>query len=194
MKIRKGEYGYIAYRRRQVIIRTIIYFVISLALFVIGFLVTGTKANILTIAAVLGMLPSSKSMVEAIMFIKAKESSHEDYEKIAAIAQGSTMAYELFLTAYSKNFPLSAVTVCDNQVSAYTEHKDCDLPAAQKHIKDILGQNGIASEVLIYTDLEQFINLLQQNKRKENTLDEVEVPVSEKVQIEIINIIKAISL
>ncbi len=160
MKKKKGEYGYIPYRRKQVIIRTIIYFAISFVLFAAGYIVTGTNANILTIVAVLGMLPSSKSMVEAIMFIKARESSKDIVNIIASAASDRLIAYELFLTAYSKNFPLTAVTVSGNTVYAYSEHENCELDAASKHIKDILNQNQLTCDVQISRDLDSFLAIL----------------------------------
>ena len=62
-KALKGNYGYIKAKRNRVIIRTIIFFAISLAIFVAGYITTGTRKNLFTIVAVLGCLPACKSLV-----------------------------------------------------------------------------------------------------------------------------------
>ena len=59
-KIAKGQYGYMDKQRKRVIITTISYYAISLAIFAMGYITTGSKRNLLTIVAVLGLLPASK--------------------------------------------------------------------------------------------------------------------------------------
>ena len=187
MKKQKGEYGYIPYRRKRVMIRTFIYFLISLSLYFVGYSVTKTNANILTIVAILGILPASKSMVEAIMFCKIKEIKQVHQEEISRKLADKTKAYDLFLTAYSKNFPISCVVVSEKKVVAYTENQTCDLPAAEKHIQDILSMNSISCEVMVFHNLEQFLN--ETSKLAPQASDDT----SQK-EVELLNIIKAISL
>ena len=72
MKITKGCFGYLEAQRKKEIIRTIFYFALSAAIFVMGYVTTGTKMNLLTVVAVCGCLPASKSMVSMIMYIIAR--------------------------------------------------------------------------------------------------------------------------
>ena len=82
MKSIKGQYGYIKKQRNRVIIWTVILFVIAFSLFIAGYVMTKTKKNLLTIVAVLGLLPASKSLVNAIMFWRAKGCSEAFYHKV----------------------------------------------------------------------------------------------------------------
>ena len=84
-RVGKGEYGYIAYQRKVVIIRTVIFFAVSIAIFIAGYVTTGTRRNLFTIVAVLGTLPACKSLVNLIMFTKAKGCSEKAHKEIAAI-------------------------------------------------------------------------------------------------------------
>ena len=59
-RLKKGDFGYPIYERKVVIIRTAVYFLMSIAVFLLGYFSTGKKENLLTIVAVLGLLPSSK--------------------------------------------------------------------------------------------------------------------------------------
>lgn len=68
----KGNFGYIRAKRLSVLIKTAIFFGISLSLFAAGYITTGKKENLLTIVAVLGCLPACKSAVNFILFLRAK--------------------------------------------------------------------------------------------------------------------------
>ena len=71
-KNKKGTYGYIGKQRRWEIIKTLLMFGISIALYTAGYIATKSNKNLLTLVAVLGCLPASKSAVNMIMFLKAK--------------------------------------------------------------------------------------------------------------------------
>ncbi len=186
MKITKGNYGYLRAQKRKTIARTIGLFLISAAIFLIGYLTAHTKANLLTIIAVLGMLPASKSAVEMILFWRQKDCSDAIIQKTIPHMGELPCAYELVLTSYEKNFPITAITVYENSVYGYSENENCDSKAAEKHILEILKQNGWKPTIKIFKELEPFINRL-------DTLQGVENQTLEK-DIEILGIIKAISI
>ena len=48
-KIQKGKPGYLNYKRKVEILRTVIYFVIVLAIFALGYWQTHTRLNLLTV-------------------------------------------------------------------------------------------------------------------------------------------------
>ena len=82
-KQQKGEYGYPPYERKRVVIRTAAYFLISIAVFLLGYFSTGKKENLLTIVAVLGLLPSSKSLVSVVMYFKIPKFSEKVYQEVS---------------------------------------------------------------------------------------------------------------
>ena len=55
-KVQKGDPGYLDHKKRIEIIRTIIYFGIVAAVFLLGYSQTHTRRNILTVVAILGCL------------------------------------------------------------------------------------------------------------------------------------------
>ncbi len=139
----KGCYGYLRRQKKTEIIRTILYFALSLAIFIMGYLSTGTKANLLTIVAVLGSLPASKSMVSMIMYLKAGVCSPDCYAMAQSVdPDGTLLLYDLYLTSYRNNFQISVMAVKNNTVCGYTEDGKCDLLAGEKHISEILQQSG----------------------------------------------------
>ena len=60
-KTEKGNAGYLNYKRKIEIIRTLAYFGIVIAMLLLGYFQTGTKLNLLTVAIV-GCLPASKAL------------------------------------------------------------------------------------------------------------------------------------
>lgn len=172
-KVIKGTYGYLRKKRMRVLIQTIILFCIPLTLLIAGIVQTGSKKNLLTIVAVLGMLPACKSAVELIMLIKASKDtcSLKAKEEIEA-AKGSLQGmYDLYFTSYQKNFPISHMVVLGKNICGYTENLKCDMGAGEAHLSAMLKQDGYTDmTVKIFSDLTKYcerlkqLNVLEQEK------------------------------
>ena len=65
-KVEKGKPGYLNYKKKAEILRTVIYFAIVAAIFLLGYTQTHTRLNLMTVVAVLGCLPASKALVGVI--------------------------------------------------------------------------------------------------------------------------------
>lgn len=63
----KGNKYYLDTQKKYEVFRTCIYFGICLVILAIGWIYTGNKLNLLTVIAVNGCLPASKSAVQMIM-------------------------------------------------------------------------------------------------------------------------------
>ena len=167
-RIKKGEYGYIANTRKLTIIRTVIYFALCAAVFIIGYVTTGTRRNLLTIVAVLGCLPASKSLVNTIMFMRAKgcdEDTHEQIEgtlRDAGERERMKSAYDMYMTTYNKNYPVSHITVYGNMVTGLIPGADTDtVNGCEKHIEERLKQESISSlTIKIFSDTQKYVSRL----------------------------------
>ena len=116
----KGTHGYLRTQKNYEILRTALYFAISLSLFIAGWVSTGSRENLLTIVAVLGCLPACKSLVEMFMFLRYKGCDEKDAAQIAAHTGGLTGLYDMVFTSYEKNYVIHHLTVCGNTVCGYT--------------------------------------------------------------------------
>ncbi len=74
-RIEKGDWGYLEKQMQRELVRTLLLFASSFGVLLIGIIIAGTKNNLLTIVAVLGLLPASKELITCIMFAKAKKHS-----------------------------------------------------------------------------------------------------------------------
>lgn len=159
----KGTYGYLHQKRNLVLIRTIIYFAISLALFFAGILTTGTRKNLLTIVAVLGLLPASKSFVNLVMYLRAAGCSPSVRESVSA-AEGSLVGmYDMYFTSYKENFAISHMVVEGKTVCGYAQDRSCNTKTCEEHLTTMLKQSGYKDMTIkIFTDLNKYCERLKQ--------------------------------
>lgn len=161
--IRKGCYGYIENHRLVTVLRTLLFFFVSVGLYVMGYVTTGSNRNLLTIVAVLGCLPACKSMVNFILFMKAQGCSEELKKEVCAYDKKLTVFYDLYFTSYQKNFPVSHMALKGNVLCGITENPKCDCNEAQKHLEQMLTQEGIKNiTVKIFSQRDKYIDRLSQ--------------------------------
>lgn len=180
----KGNFGYIHNKRIQVLIRTILFFGISLAVFLVGYLTTHTKQNLLTIVAVLGCLPACKSMVGLIMIFRATGCSEKAREAIQP-AEGRLIGmYDMYFTSYQKNFAISHMVVEGKVILGYTEDPKCDLKACQEHLHTMLSQAGFQDRVVKISDqLPKYCEQLQKLNASEDKNDEESLKKDDEVRV-----------
>ena len=92
--IPKGAFGYTNAHKKRQLLKTILFFLLPIGIFVVGFLTTKTKENYFTIIAVVGSLPACKELVNVCMFVKRRSMSKELYEEIKSHAGDMVTAYE----------------------------------------------------------------------------------------------------
>ncbi len=194
----KGTKNYLKTQKKYEIVRTVLYFAISLTLFAAGYIQTGERANLLTIVAVLGCLPASKSAVNAIMFCRFKGCSEEAAAKIEELmpcesktdnsnaAPNLPNLYDSVFTSYQKTYVVAHLAVRGNTICGYSEDKNFAEIEFYKHITDILKLDGHKEvTVKIFTDLPKYRNRLEQMK---------ELEASEQSEAAIIATLKSVAL
>lgn len=167
----KGTFGYLKLKRTHVLLLTISMFAVSLSLFAAGIITTGSEQNLLTVVAVLGLLPASKSLVSLIMYLKASGCS-DGAQKAIAAAEGDLIGmYDLYFTTYKKNYPVSHMVAEGKNICGFAE-KPIDTNACEEHLETILKQSGYKDlTIKIFTDRDKYIDRLGQlnNIEREKT-------------------------
>ena len=159
----KGTYGYIENHKAYAAIRTLIYFLLCIGLYVMGYVTTGSNKNLLTVVAILGCLPACKSLVNLIMFLKAKGCSQELMQRVREYDADLTTLYDLYFTTYQKNFAISHVVLKGNVLCGISESSKCDVNEAEKHLEQMLTQEGIKNiTVKIFSNGDKYIDRLSQ--------------------------------
>ena len=168
-KYTKGDYLYLQQKKKMEIGKTVLFFAVSAALYLAGYIATGSNKNYLTIVAILGCLPASKSAVSMIMYLKAKGCSEETYDAILKKTGDKTGAFNLYFTSYDKNFDTGHVFVKGMTVIAFTENTTFSEAAFEEHMKTVLNRDGIKGiNVKTYKDIEKYISRIHQMENLEN--------------------------
>lgn len=161
--ISKGSYGYIANHRLAAAVRTLVFFGVSIGLYIMGYVTTGSNKNLLTIVAVLGCLPACKSLVNFIVFLRATGCSEALRDRVSVYDKELTTFYDMYFTSYQKNFAVSHMALKGNVLCGITEIAKCDCNGAQKHLEQMISQEGIKNiTVKIYSDIDKYIDRLSQ--------------------------------
>lgn len=171
---KKGEFGYLDYRKKASVIRTLVCLLVAVALFVAGLIINGSQKNIFSIVAALGCLPTGWSAVNMIMFLRGKGCSQNAYDNIRQVCGGLLIHYDHVITSYEKNYNVAASTVLDKNICCLTEDPTVDTGDIEKHIKKMMAQNGYSSySIKVFDKLDAFTDRLSQLEklRQEKGID-----------------------
>jgi len=191
MKVTKGNPGYIGKRKQKVVFKTLLLFGIVAALLVLGIMETKSRLNLLTIIAVLGCLPASKSLVELIMLFPHHSMDLCIADEIQGKTTGLTVAYDLILTSEKHIMPIDCVVISDNTICGYTSSRKTDTAFAAKHIKQYLFANQFSNvSVKIFDNYPSFLTRTEDM----NNISVAEKKDTKEKEIKIRQVILNISL
>ncbi|MCM1186310.1 MAG: hypothetical protein NC251_06535 [Lachnoclostridium sp.] len=175
----KGTRDYLKTQKKYEILRTLLYFAISLSIFIGGWATTKTRLNLLTVVAVVGCLPACKSLVGMIMFLRFQGCAPENARIIEAHTEGLTGLFDMVFTSYEKNYNVAHITVKGNTLCGFTQDAAFDEQAFYKHLDGILKLEHYKDvSVKIFKDIHKYADRLEQlkslNAEEENTAGIVE--------------------
>ena len=157
-KFPKGNPGYIKKRKQNRILKTVLQFGIVVALLILGIVQTDTRLNLLTLVAVLGCLPASKSLVEVIMLFPHHSIEDTKGNKIKEKTSNLTTIFDLVFTSEKYIMPVDCIIISDNTICGFSSNKKTDTAFAAKHIKQILYANQFTNvSVKIFDDYTTFM-------------------------------------
>lgn len=177
MKVQRKDKGYLEAKRKREIIKTIIYFAIPIALLIAGIMATKTRMNLLTIVAVLGMLPASRSLVTTVMYIKSKGISDEDYAQIRELTQTVTGSFDNVFTTYEKTYEVPSVVVRSGNVCGYVAKEYKTLEPLEKHLETCIKKEGYSVNVKIFENIDAYKTRLMSIRKLEETEQEKDLAI-----------------
>ncbi len=184
----KGQYGYLNYQKKIEVLKTIFLFACSIFILIVGIFSTGTKSNLLTVVAILGMLPASKSAVGMIMFLRFHSGNQKIYEETKQYAKKLPMNYDFVFTTTQKAYQISSIACYANTLCGYAENPKTDCTALEAYLSETLSKNGFKSaSIKLFDDFETYKNRLA-------TMNENLADHEDNNSDAIFNLLQAISL
>lgn len=154
----KGSIGYIKKQTVFEIVKTIILFLMALGIFFIGYFTLGTKKSLWSIFAVLALLPASKSLVSAIMFLRFKSLDEKTKDMLTDAIGNLPVLYENIITTREKTYFLPAIVYVKGNFSGYLEGNDDAVSKVNSHLDNVLLNGGYKNiNVKIYNNADDFI-------------------------------------
>lgn len=158
MKTPRGTAGYLKSRKRVLTGKLLLECGIIAALLILGYTQTGTRKNLLTIVAVVGCLPVSKTAVLLLTILPYKTTARTivaDLEEKAALL---TRVYDTVLTSTEKIMPVDCFVISGNTICGYASHKKADPAYTADFVKQFLKQEGYEGiSVKIFQDYHAFL-------------------------------------
>lgn len=154
----KGTYGYLKAQRNFEIIKTVVLFAMALGIFLIGYITLGTKKNLWTVFAILGMLPACKSLVGVIMLLRFKSLSKDVYAKYSNAVGDLPTLYENVITTNEKSYFVPVICCEGNTLIAFCSLKSAsDTKKITDHINLVMKNAGHKVTVKIFDDESAFL-------------------------------------
>jgi len=169
-QIPKGKIGYLKQRRTITILWTMLLFVVSATLFIAGIVATGNRKNLLTIVAILGMLPAARSLINALMYLKAKSCPVEWFvthdKELSPLLHHY---YDLVFTTYERAYNIPVLVIREGNICGLCLDKKKPLGELEEHIQACLKKENLHANVAMFDfdKQEQFLNRVNQLIRLE---------------------------
>lgn len=169
MKYNKGESGYLQEKQKRAWIYVILFAAVIAALLVIGILIWGSNQNVLTVAAIVMVLPAARFGVNLIMLAPKKPSDAAVIRETEKTAPDLMRLYDMVIGTSKKPVGTEAIVISDSALCIYETQKDTDVDFLTNQVNNFLHGDSIFISVNVYNDRTKFMNriaFLQQSLEK----------------------------
>lgn len=161
-KKQKGEYGYRNYYRRvqlaKVLFGTVM---ILLQLGARRFVSDTAVKNILTVMAVLSVLPTANIASPLLAAWKYKTPSEEFYNKILCFKKKGSLLFDLVITTKDSVLPIDALIVHPMGIYAFYTGSKSDFSKPEHALNEIFAAHRLEQKIKIIKDECAFIRHLE---------------------------------
>ncbi len=156
--IQKGVYGYADYRRRNLLIKTIICAAISILFIVLGLIIFKTKLNYLMIPGMLMVLPFDNFAATFISMMKFRSAPGEQYAQVKNFEeQGMLLSDLVVVTEDGKRMYAEFAVIYRNGVIVYGSDKRWKTQDMDTHFNAKLRKRGLTIRLKAYHDFDEFL-------------------------------------
>lgn len=182
MKIEKGQYNYITYKKKSQFLSMLAMLVIGVVIFFIGLLLSKmSKANIFTVIAVLMVLPGANYLTRFIVLFPYKSPDKKQYDEMALLVDkvdGATLLTDMVITSPEKVMNLDFIVVGNDVVLGVPGKSNQDLNYIEQYLTEGIRKYDKKCRVKFYPEYTQFCKevkkLADSSKRDKKGLDQTE--------------------
>lgn len=178
-KIVKGDYGYLNSKRQKQFLLFAIGVICVLAFYITGFFMFDGKTNVLTLVAVMAVLPTAKAFVGVYILFPHKALSVEQAQALEKLSKHH-FVYDVVLSSEEKIHFLPAVYYKDTTVLFYCNEKNVPLSDLESYVREIMiakKEGEVCAEVTTVKGFDSFDPFF--NRIKSETASCEDVPTTE---------------
>lgn len=165
MQKRKGQYGYRDSNRKiWLMVTTVFVSAIILQVLVRNLAHHQATENILTVMAILTVLPMANMASPLIAAWNYKTPGREFYDKVAPYEDRFTILYDLIVTTKDQIIPIDAAAVHPIGVFAYCPSQKVDMEKGQSEMGKLFSSDGLDSNILLLNSENEFFMCLDRLK------------------------------
>lgn len=165
MKINKGEYGYRdSHKKMRVFLTGLLTAAIMAQLIARSFTDSQATKNILTVMAILTVLPMANMASPLIASWKYRTPSEAFHQKMVPYEKNGEVLYDLIVTTKEHVIPLDAAAVHPAGIFAYCTSSRLNTGKAEKELQELLKNNRISLKLRLITDEKSFFRRLDSLK------------------------------
>lgn len=173
-----GDWGFIDYRKKRQLIITLIFLVVILAVYFSGWFFLKTRNSLLTVFAILLVLPMAKVAVSFIILLKRHSISKADRDQIQNAAGDAKVSYDMIISSNEKLMQAGSMVIYNGKIYIYaTENKKTDDKKMTEYIRDIVRRQCKVNQIVLYHDLDKYVANVQElcsqeREEKQRKIDE----------------------
>lgn len=160
MRIDKCCPGYISNRKKISALWLLLYVAIAAGIFLAGYFLTHTRANVLTVLAVLLVLPAAKRVVNLVVMLPKKSVDMERYDAVKKEAGEAVILADYVFTSTEKIMHLDFVVIKNGNVLAVAAPSKQDEDYMKKYFTDNVHRAASSYHVAFFETDEQLIKRL----------------------------------
>ena len=156
----KCEFGYIRNQKKINMIWLLVFVLIGVAIFICGYLLTKTRANIFTVIAVLMVLPAAKRVVALVVMMPRKGVERERYDKVSQAAREGILFTDYVFTSTEKIMHLDFLLIQNENVLGVMAPFRQDVEYMKKYLADSVHKAAPEFHIKVFESDERLIQYL----------------------------------
>ena len=184
-KYNKFEKGYLNYRKRKLLLNIALNVLAAVVIFVVGLFLNKMQAkNIVSVLALLFVLPVGRSLATFFILMPYKEMKDRDLLKAEESIEGKgILLYSPVFTSSEHVMHLDLIAVFKGRVLAYkrkdgaTARNEYDykkrVDTAKAYIDKHIKNQGRGDNLVVFDDMDKFIKAFPENKATETDMEEI---------------------
>lgn len=157
LKGTKCEFGYISSQKKFQALMLLLYVAIGAGLFLTGFLITGTRANLFTVLGILMALPGAKRVIALVVMAPRQSVKKERYDKMrSALSGNGALLTDYVFTSSEKVMNLDFVVIYKKNVIGILGRDGQDVKYMTDYLQKKIEEIASGYHVRIFFSDEDF--------------------------------------